>query len=638
MMTSMMLDLPGLLMRGAETAAELWEERSRLTGSAWANEHGWIARGSGASESGPYSTDRTPYMAEILDVICDEEHQDVVFNKPAQVGFTEVLNQAVGYAMAYDPSGILVIQPSDKLAKAWMKERIDPLVAESPVLRGLVRSEGGRRTSDDTMERKVFRGGSLIAIGANAPNNLRSRAMRRVYADERSGWVLDARNQGDPWGLAAERTTTFWNAKRVQGSTPGELGTCPITEAIAESDRRRYHVACPACGHLEPFTWKDPDGTYRLVCDRDATGQLIPETAQYLCRACGVLIPESEKLRMISPARGARWIPDHPGRPVVGFDINGLVSPWRSWATIMRMWVEAQRDPEKLKVFVTHVLAEPYDANRERIEVHTLQARAEPLEQAPEVAGVLGITVDTQKDRVETLTVAWAPKREAFVLAWDQFFGDPATDQPWEDALQHHREASWGVPLEFVGFDAQYLPERAWAAAERWARQLRVRTFALRGMGGPGRKVIDQPTKATDRRKRHPWLVGTDTCKDLLLTHGARVPVPPGGPGALHFASTLDAAFYEQFTAESPVPVRYGGRIAMLWRKRDKLAANEGLDLMVYNLACLTACLTFFGLDVAAAVRRRHAPKAIAAPATPVPIPRPSRQAWVGARRGGRWV
>lgn len=632
------LSFNDLLLRGATTAAEMWQDHPRLSGSAWANEHGWIARGSGASESGPYSTDRTPYMAEILDVICDEEHQDVVFNKPAQVGFTEGVNQCVGYAMQYDPSGILVIQPSDKLAKAWMKERIDPMVRESPALRGIVRSDGGRRSSDDTMERKVFRGGALIAIGANAPNNLRSRAMRRVIADERSGWVLDARNQGDPWGLAAERTTTFWNAKRVQGSTPGELGTCPITEALAASDRRRYHVACPACGHMEPFTWKDPDGTYRLVCDRDAAGQLIPETAQYMCRTCAVLIPETEKPRMISPARGARWIPDHPGRTVVGFDLNGLVSPWRSWATIMHMWIEAQRDPEKLKVFVTHVLAEPHYVDRERIDVHSLQSRAEPLEQAPEAAGVIGITVDTQKDRVETLTVAWAPKQEGFVLAWDQFFGDPSTDAPWEDALQHHRATTWGAPLAFVGFDTQYLPETAWFAAARWAKQLRTRTFELRGMGGPGRAVIAQPAKTTDRRKRHPWLVGTDTCKDLLLTHGARVPVPPGGPGALHFASSLDPAFYEQFTSESATPVRYGGRIAQLWRKRDPLAANEALDLMVYQLACLVGCMTFFGLDVAAAVRRRHAPKVVAPATSPVAIPRPAKKAWSSTGKRGRWL
>ena len=339
-----------LIARASRIAADIWTPKEALTGSQWANRHGWIARSSGAAEGGQYSTDRAPYMEEIIDVICDEIHTDVVFNKPAQVGFTEAINQTIGYAMHHDPSGIIVIQPNDGMAKSWMKERIDPMLAESRALRGAIRSEGGRRTSDDTMERKVFRGGWLVAVGANAPSGLRSRPARRIYGDERSGWTLDARNQGDPWDLAGERTTTFWNAKRVQGSTPGERGTCPITESLARSDRRRYHVACPACGHMEPFTWKDPDGTFRIICDRDAANQMIPETAQYMCRACGVLIPEYEKTKMCRKDRGARWIAEHPERSTVGFDINGLISPWRSWSQIMSLWLIAQRDPEKLKV------------------------------------------------------------------------------------------------------------------------------------------------------------------------------------------------------------------------------------------------------------------------------------------------
>ncbi len=67
-----------------------------------------------------------------------------------------------------------------------------------------------------------------------------------------------------------ERTATFWNAKRIQGSTPGEEGLCPITKALRQSDWREFHVACPACGFVEPFRWKTGDGTYRLVCEHDA--------------------------------------------------------------------------------------------------------------------------------------------------------------------------------------------------------------------------------------------------------------------------------------------------------------------------------------------------------------------------------
>lgn len=622
-MTSTLTDRAGRL------AADIWTPRERLTGSQWANQYGWIARSSGAAEGGPYSTQRAPYLAEILDVICDETHPDVVFNKPAQVGFTEALNQSIGYVMAHDPSGMIVIQPNDGMAKAWMKERIDPMLAESRALRGLVRSEGGRRSSDDTMQRKVFRGGWLVAVGANAPSGLRSRPARRVFGDERSGWTLDARNQGDPWDLAGERTATFWNAKRVQGSTPGERGTCPITEALARSDRRRYHVSCPACGHREPLTWKDPDGTFRLVCDRDAANTLIPETAQYLCRGCGVLIPEYEKPKML---RGGAWVPEHPGRRIVGFDLNGLISPWRSWAQIMTLWLDAQRDHEKLKVFVTHVLAEPHYVERERIEVHTLQARAEPMPELPAAVGGVVLTVDVQKDRVETLAVGWGAQLEAFTLEWEQHWGDPSQPETWEAVALHVKQAAWAPHLVAIGFDTGYLTDVVWRQVDQYAQRFRVRTFGVKGMGGPGRQLITKPGKATDRRKRLPWIIGTDTAKDALLSHGLRVPVPPGGPGAVRFADSLDPAFYTQMTAESPTRVQLGGRTAVVWRKLDASAANEGLDLLVYNLGVAVAMTTHFHTEFGAlAVKRTAAP---APTPQPVPTPAPSRTSWLPRRRG----
>lgn len=570
-------------------------------------------------------------MAEILDVICDETHPDVVFNKPAQVGFTESINQAIGYCMAHDPSGVIVIQPNDGMAKAWMKERIDPMLGESRTLRGLVRSEGGRRSSDDTMQRKVFRGGWLVAVGANAPSGLRSRPARRIFGDERSGWTLDARNQGDPWDLASERTATFWNAKRVQGSTPGERGTCPITEALGRSDRRRFHVSCPACGHRTPFTWKDADGTFRLVCDRDAAGTMIPDTAQYLCRGCGVLIPESEKPKML---RGGAWVPEYPGRKLVGFDMNGLLSPWRTWAQIMTLWLEAQRDHEKLKVFVTHVLAEPHYVEREKIEVHTLQARAEPLPALPAEAGGVVVTVDVQKDRVETLAVAWGAQLEQWVLAWDQHWGDASQPATWDAVAAELRSAPWAAQLLAIGFDTGYLTDVVWRQVDAFARLGRWRTFGLKGMGGPGRQLVAKPGRLADRKRRAPWLIGTDTAKDLLLSHGLRVAVPPGGPGAVHFADTIDPVFYEQLTAESPTRVQLGGRTAVVWRKRDASAANEALDLLVYNIGTAVALSTHCGVDWGAIATQRTAAPAQRAPASAAPKP---AGVWLPRRRGG-WL
>lgn len=615
--------------------------RSKLTGSQWADRHGWIARSSGAAEAGHYSCDRAPYLREILDVMTDETHRDVVFNKPAQVGFTEALNQFAGYCMAEDPSGLIVIQPNVEMAKAWVKERIDPMLAESPRLQGLVRSEKGRRTSDDTMQRKVFRGGYLVAVGANAPSGLRSRPARRILGDERSGWTLDARSQGDPWDLATERTATFWNAKRIQGSTPGEEGTCPITAAIRASDWREYHVPCPSCGTLEPFRWKADDGTFRIVCDRDAADQLIPQTARYLCTACGVLIPEQEKARML---RNGRWIARFPERSVAGFDLNGLISPWRTWADVMDLWVKAQHNRERMKVFVTHVLAEPWRDYSERIEAHTLAARAEPLEPIPAPVAVLVAGVDVQKDRLETLIVGAAPGEELYILDWSQHDGDPTTPDPWRDAWEH-LTALRDAPLFAVAVDTGWLTDESWKWVDAWSSTRKTRVIGTKGVAGRGRPIVVKPGRVVTARQRRPWLIGVDTAKDTLALR-LRQPVPPGGPGAIHFAETLDAAFYEQLTSEELVPKIVNGRPTRVWQLPEG-KRNEGLDLAILCLAALH----HRGAKYVAGLKARTLPGVPEVPAeAPAPVvtleavapqPLPSRRILnlrpKGSGFGGRW-
>lgn len=127
--------------------------------------------------------------------------------------------------------------------------------------------------------------------------------------------------------------------------------------------------------------------------------------------------------------------------------------------------------------------------------------------------------------------------------------------------------------------------------------------------------------------------MGTDTAKDALLSHGLRVPVPPGGPGAVRFADTLDQAFYTQLTAETPTRVQHGGRTAMVWRKLDASASNETLDLLVYNLGVAVAMTTHFHVDYGKLATQRTAPKETA-PAAPV-APKKTSGTWLPRRLGG---
>lgn len=564
----------------AEVVRRSFNPITKLTGSQWADRHGWISKSSGASESGHYSTERVPYLREILDVCCDESHRDIVINKPAQVGYTEALHQIIGYGMAEDPSGIIVIRPSLDDAKSWMKERIDPMLAESPRLRGIVHSENGRRSSDDTLQRKVFPGGWLVGVGANSPAGLRSRPARRVLGDERSGWTLDAKTQGDPWDLAMERTTTFWNAKRIQGSTPGEDGICPTTAALAESDYREYHVSCPACGFREPFCWKSDDGTFRLVCEKDPADQLIPQTARYLCIACGVLIPEYEKGRM---AASGKWIPRYPGRAVVGFDIGpALVSPWLDWPTIAEKWVKAKDNAERLKVFVTHTLAQVWRDLTERIDATALVERAETAEELPAAIGALFGAIDVQADRIESLLIGVGADSEAWILEWAQHEGKPTTEAPWREAWIH-LNAPRGIPLYAVAIDTGYLTDEVWKHVAAWNGDVRV--IGVKGEDGRGRPWIAKPVRVVSSRVRRPWIIGVDTAKDAIELR-LKTPVPPGGPGAIHFADTIPSEYFSQLTAEEKRLDIVRGRPVKVWKLiLDR--RNEGLDLTVYALAAM---------------------------------------------------
>lgn len=630
---------------------------TRLSVSEWADRYGWIARGAGASEPGPYSTERAPYLRDILDTMGDEIHTDVVLNKPAQVGFTEAINQFIGYCMAEDPSGVIVIHSDIERARDWMKERIDPMLAESPRLQGVVRSENGRRTSDDTMQRKVYAGGYLAAVGANSPAGLRSRPSRRAIGDERSGWKLDARQQGDPWDLVGERTSTFWNAKRIQGSTPGEEGTCAITKALHESDWRKWVVECPQCGFGEPFQWKTEEGAYRIVCERGAANELIPATARYLCTACGILIPEYEKPRM---NRSGRWVASQPDKHAAGFDLgNSLMSPWRSWEKIMQKWVEIQGNHERLKSFVTHVLAEPWKVVAERIEVHTLMQRVEPfgpvtmesgetvVRPFPETVALTTGSLDVQNNRLEALTVGWAAAEEAFVFEWLQHDGDPTQDQVWADALGAFTRNT-GAPLRAIAVDTQYLTEEVWKRITQWSQMLPgVRIFGIKGMDGRPRPIMGRPAASSAKRAHRAWLVGVDVCKDALALR-LRQPVPPGGPGAVHFSDTLASAFFDGLTSEEQRTAIVNGRPTKVWRLRANMR-NEPLDLFNYALAALhglgPSVLVSLGqmaeerakktAEAAANVPAVDSPAGIQVPRT---LPQPQRSGWVsGAVPRRRW-
>src|SRR5687768_13617323 len=79
-----------------------------LTVSQWADAHRRLPKKSSA-EPGPWRTDRTPYLREIMDCFSSmSDVEEVVLMKGAQVGGSEAILNALGYAIDHCPGPVLL--------------------------------------------------------------------------------------------------------------------------------------------------------------------------------------------------------------------------------------------------------------------------------------------------------------------------------------------------------------------------------------------------------------------------------------------------------------------------------------------------------------------------------------------------
>jgi hypothetical protein len=174
--------------------------------------------------------------------------QRVVFMKAAQVGATEAGNNWIGFVIHHAPGPMLAVQPTVELAKRNSRQRIDPLIEESPELRERVKPARSR-DAGNTMLSKEFAGGILIMTGANSAVGLRSTPARYIFLDEVDAYPASADEEGDPVTLAEARSLTFAHRRKVfLVSTPTIRGLSRIEREYEASDQRRFFVPCPHCG------------------------------------------------------------------------------------------------------------------------------------------------------------------------------------------------------------------------------------------------------------------------------------------------------------------------------------------------------------------------------------------------------
>lgn len=202
-----LIDLPQATMDLFARCVMALKPPPELTLSQWADEYRMLSAESSA-EPGRWHTDKAPYQREIMDAIGDPHVRKVVIMSAAQIGKTDafILNP-LGYYMAYAPAPILVMQPTLDMGQTFSKDRLAPMIRDTPELRDKVDVKS--RYSGNTIMKKNFPGGHITIVGANSATGLASRPIKVLLADEVDRYPSSAGTEGDPLSLAQKRQTTF---------------------------------------------------------------------------------------------------------------------------------------------------------------------------------------------------------------------------------------------------------------------------------------------------------------------------------------------------------------------------------------------------------------------------------------------
>ncbi|XPV77943.1 MAG: phage terminase large subunit family protein [Desulfovibrio sp.] len=560
----------GMVQRGFEAL----KPPLKLSISEWADKFRII--GAANAHPGPWRTDLVPYQREPMECMCDDVTSIISLMWAAQVGKTEIENNAIGYFIAHDPQSIMVMHPTETDLKTWEATKLQPMFDDTPEVGGVVAKPRGREGVNN-QNMKSFPGGFLLFSWSGSPNTMRGRSAPKIICDEIDGYSMN--NEGDPVNLIWQRAATFGSQrKRIESSTPTIKKYSRIENSFEAGDKRRYFVPCPHCDGMQTLKWPN------VKWDRDADGGHLPETAHYICEFCGAVITDKDKPAML---RAGEWRAEKPFRGHASFHLNELYSPFRRFQDIAESFLE-KRASNDMQSFVNVSLAETWEEKGETVDsTGLMERREEYAAEVPAKGIVVVMGVDTQQDRLECEVVAFGHGEESWSVDYQVFYGDPDKPEVWE-ALDDYRGKRWqhesGVKLSLLATCIDSGGSNTQAVYAYCKKRKLERVFAIKGKGGDGIPIVGSPTKRKigkrSGRAVDLFSIGVDQAKTLIYK---RLAQKGSGSGCCHFPMHYDDGYFNMLTAEKCITRYVKGFPKREWVKiRPR---NEALDCRVYAYA-----------------------------------------------------
>lgn len=547
-----------------------------LTVAEWADKYRILSRES-AAEAGKWDTNRTPYMKEILMCITDIETKKITMMCSAQIGKTEMLLNVLGRYMHLDPCPILFVQPTVDDAKSFSKERVEPMIRDTTILKKLISKTNKRE--EGTVQEKMFPGGYVRFVGANSPSGLASRPIRITLLDEIDRFPLSARKEGDPVKLAERRTNNFYDSKNIRVSTPTDDATSKIQLLYLASSQEEWCLPCPVCGEYQPL-------------DFEQIKYLDLEEPELECKFCGHSSQEKEwkSKRQLN----GKWIAKFPvEKEHRGFHLNALASPWVTWKEIVKEFLEVKDDDFQYRTFMNTVLGKTFSVNLEAAMDYEAiyETREDYGAELHDDVVILTAGVDVQDNRLEVEVVGWGYEYESYGIMYRDFPGDPGKEEVWQQLDTFLKKKFYFKNKKYLTIAATLIDSGGHHTGSVYKyvyKKEKRGIYAIKGQGAWGVNILNGFRKTT--KKGAPQInllsLGVNALKDLTYS---RLSILEGA-GKCHFpkASTQGYGidYFKGLTAEVKVKKSTPRGMKIAWEILDG-RRNEPLDLRNYNTAAI---------------------------------------------------
>lgn len=515
-----------------------------------------------------FKSSLTKYLVDFMDAFTDPEVEEILLQKPTQVGGTRAIFNMLSYVIVQDPDDAMIVYPTLELAEYTSKNRIKTMIESSPVLRNLYLPY-----ESSILEYHFSNGMTLTLAGANSASSLASRPIRYLWLDEVDKYPATAGKEAAPINLAIERTKTFpHNKKIVLTSTPESIRG-NIVKRVKTADRvQEYGFTCTNCGVEQ--TWEFANVKWREGCDYIEAR----DTAYYECPHCKYRINDSLKSQLVADGAWITTEQNHIGKRSLAFKMNTLPSPWVRIGDMAAEYLKTKDDPDEYKNFVNSWEGKPFEQSTIITSEELVMERQSDLEEGivPSWSRLLTAGIDFQKDCFYWTIRAWGARMTSqniahgMALEWD--------DVEFIMNQQYPVDGGGFAEVNLAGLDSgndTETVEDLHMMNQQWTILLKGASTDMKGKPYSISTVQRIGSRATGQRL---IIVNTHKYKNLIASRLNR----PTGKGSWMVYKGCDTEYARQIVSEKLVKEKKGGREVDVWRPRAKGIDNHYLDCEVY--------------------------------------------------------